>query len=149
MLVLIVDENEEERRRAEEAVRRVSPEAKIITREYLDHELFPGEFNGRRRLRVKTFGEFAMFADDKPVKFRYSKSQELFALLVDRRGKDVDNRLIRKYLWQDNDGNMDHSSYISTLKKDIRQVMSGLDISGIFRKKGGAGCLSYTGIGGM
>ena len=32
---------------------------------------------------------------------------------------------------------MDHSSYLSALKKDIRQVMDGLGISGIFRKKGG------------
>ena len=85
MLVVIVDESEEERRKAEEAVRKSNPEAEIISREYIDHELFSGEYSGRKRLRIKTFGEFAIFADDMPVKFRYSKSQELFALLVDRR----------------------------------------------------------------
>lgn len=39
-----------------------------------------------QRVVVRTFGNFEVFVDGKPLHFARSKSKELFALLVDRRG---------------------------------------------------------------
>ena len=135
MRVLIVDDNADERRVIEDAVRKVRPDVDVIS---MDDSAAVLRFTGKganKRVRIKTFGEFAVFADGKPVDFRYSKSMELFALIVDRRGKKVDNGMIRRMLWQESDREADHSSYISTLKKEIVQTFSARGITDIFRQE--------------
>ncbi len=136
MRVLIVDDNADERRVIEDAVRKVRPDVDVIS---MDDSAAVLRFTGKgtnKRVRIKTFGEFAVFADGKPVDFRYSKSMELFALIVDRRGKKVDNGMIRRMLWQESDREADHSSYISTLKKEIVQTFSSKGITDIIRQEG-------------
>lgn len=45
----------------------------------------------RALVRVQTFGGFEVYAGDVPVHFKRSKSKELFAFLVDRRGAGASN----------------------------------------------------------
>ena len=40
----------------------------------------------KKRVYVQCFGSFEVFVDDKPVIFKRSRSKELFAFLIDRRG---------------------------------------------------------------
>ncbi|HBB59068.1 MAG TPA: hypothetical protein DCZ52_02190 [Lachnospiraceae bacterium] len=120
------------RRAIEDAVRGVSPDADVISMDDSSEVLRVNGYDKSKRVQIKTFGEFAVFADGKPVDFRYSKSLELFALIVDRRGKKVDNGMIRRMLWQESDREADHSSYISILKKEIVQTFSARGITDIF-----------------
>ena len=132
MRVLIIGDDAGERRAIEDAVRGVSPDADVISMDDSSEVLRVNGYDKSKRVQIKTFGEFAVFADGKPVDFRYSKSLELFALIVDRRGKKVDNGMIRRMLWQESDREADHSSYISILKKEIVQTFSARGITDIF-----------------
>lgn len=135
MRVLIIGDDAGERRVIEDAVRGVSPDADVISMDDSSEVLRVNGYDKSKRVQIKTFGEFAVFADGKPVDFRYSKALELFALIVDRRGKKVDNGMIRRMLWQESDREADHSSYISTLKKEIVQTFSARGITDIFRQE--------------
>ena len=53
------------------------------------------------RVRIRTFGYFDVFVDDKPIAFRNEKSKELFALLVDRNGGYISSEEAISYLWED------------------------------------------------
>ncbi|HAL32376.1 MAG TPA: hypothetical protein DCP46_05390 [Lachnospiraceae bacterium] len=132
MRVLIIGDDVGGRRAIEDAVRGVSPDADVISMDDSSEVLRVNGYDKSKRVQIKTFGEFAVFADGKPVDFRYSKSLELFALIVDRRGKKVDNGMIRRMLWQESDREADHSSYISILKKEIVQTFSARGITDIF-----------------
>lgn len=59
----------------------------------------------RVRVRIRTFGYFDVFVDDKPIAFRNEKSKELFALLVDRRGGFVSSEEAISFLWEDEPAN--------------------------------------------
>ena len=136
MHVLIIGEEEEERTKLEEFIRKESPGTQVISLAGSEH-IFDLIQKGRgKRLKIRTFGEFTVFEGDRPVEFRYSKSLELVALLVDRRGRSVDNETLRNYLWQESDGETDHSSYISALKKDVVRTLSELDVSLVLRQDG-------------
>ena len=61
--------------------------------------------NTQRRIRIRTFGYFDVFVDDKPIAFRNEKSKELLALLVDRRGGFVSSEEAIGFLWEDEPAN--------------------------------------------
>lgn len=54
-----------------------------------------------KSVRVRTFGYFDVFVNEKPIAFRNEKSKELFALLVDRRGGFVSSEEAISFLWED------------------------------------------------
>ena len=57
------------------------------------------------RVRIRTFGYFDVFVDEKPIAFRNEKSKELFALLVDRRGGFVSSEEAISFLWEEEPAN--------------------------------------------
>lgn len=56
-------------------------------------------------VRIRTFGYFDVFVDEKPIAFRNEKSRELFALLVDRRGGFVSSEEAISFLWEEEPAN--------------------------------------------
>ena len=52
------------------------------------------------RVRIRTFGYFDVFVDERPIAFRNEKSKELLALLVDRRGGFVSSDEAIGFLWE-------------------------------------------------
>lgn len=71
--------------------------------------------NGKNVLEIRTFGNFEVFADGLPMKFKYEKTKELLAYLVDRKGAFCSNGEIAVALWEDED----HESYLRGMKKDL------------------------------
>lgn len=72
-------------------------------------ELVQSELNNLRRpisnsqkklLKVQCFGNFEVFSNDKPLKFARSKTKELFAYLVDRRGASLNTKQLCAVLWE-------------------------------------------------
>lgn len=53
------------------------------------------------KVTIHTFGYFDVFVDGKPVVFRYEKSKEMLAILVDRKGSFVANPYLISCLWED------------------------------------------------
>lgn len=71
-----------------------------------------------KRVSCKTFGNFEVFVDGKPVDFQYNKSRELFAFLVDRNGALSSIQEIIMNLWDDDEPDS-HISYLKNVRKDM------------------------------
>ncbi len=71
------------------------------------------------RVAVQTFGNFQVFVDGKPIQFHRSKSEELFAFLVDRRGAGVTNAEIASILFED-------KAYSRSVKNQVQTIISQL-----------------------
>lgn len=78
---------------------------------------------GKSMVTVQTFGKFQVFAGDRPVKFSRSKSEELFAFLIDRRGAGVTNAEIASILFEDKEYNRSVKNQVQTI---ISQLMKTL-----------------------
>ena len=52
-------------------------------------------------IRVKTFGNFDVFVDDRPISFKLAKSKEILAYLVDKQGSGVTRAEIFAAVWED------------------------------------------------
>lgn len=97
---------------------------KPVTPEKIKKELadlrYPADEMRGNRVRFQTFGNFEVFADGEPVRFRYDKTKELLEYLVDRSGAFCPNGEIMAALW----GDSRHPSYLSNLKKDLHDRFS-------------------------
>ena len=74
----------------------------------------------RSRIRVQTFGNFEAYLDEKPLAFRYSRTKELFAYLVDRRGALCTMAELTVTLFEEEKG---HAAYMKSLRKDLLDTM--------------------------
>ena len=70
-------------------------------------------------LRVRTFGNFEVFLGNEPLGFSRSKSKELFAYLVHKRGTGCRTREIAAVLYED-------QPYTHSLQKQVQTVISAM-----------------------
>lgn len=92
-----------------------------------------------RGLRVQAFGNFEVFYNGEPLRFKYTKTKELLAYLVDRNCAVVDIGEIRSMLWDDDE---DRSSYIKQLRKDLVDTLKNVGVSdAVVVMRGGIGIL--------
>ena len=94
------------------------------------------ESEKKKRVSIRTFGIFDVFIDGIPMDFYYSKSKELMAFLVDRRGKACSAHEIARNLWQEDEKAGTHLSYVSRLKKDMLAAFAEKGCADIFIKSG-------------
>lgn len=78
-------------------------------------------------IRVQCFGHFEIFHEDVPLKFRYRKSKELFAYLIDRKGSAVSTTELCTILWED-------QIITDSMKKQLRNLIA--DLSKALREVG-------------
>ena len=76
-----------------------------------------------KKVIVQTFGKFQVFIDDKPVKFSRSKSEELFAFLIDRRGAGVTNTEIAAILFEDKEYNRSVKNQVQTIISQLTKTL--------------------------
>ncbi|MBR5533357.1 MAG: hypothetical protein IKU62_00710 [Ruminiclostridium sp.] len=79
-------------------------------------------------LRVQTFGNFEVFWGDQPVRFERSKTRELFAYLIDRRGARCTMGELISVLWE---GRPDTASLRSQLRSLITDLRSAFRTLGV------------------
>ena len=96
-------------------------------RKELDDLRYPVIHVSEKKMRIQTFGNFEVYADEEPLNFTYDKTKEMFAYLVDRRGAYCSNREIMAVLWQDDC----HTSYLSNLKKDLKDTLKAAGCSDV------------------
>lgn len=83
-------------------------------RRELDDLRYPIRQKAQKRVYFQTFGNFEVFLDGVPVKFKYDKTKELLAYLVDR-GTLCTNGEIMSVLWEEDVSD----SYLRMLRKDL------------------------------
>lgn len=112
------------------------------TRDSLRHELddlrHPAEQVNHKRVFAQTFGNFELFVDGQPVAFKYSRTKEIVALLVNNRGAQTTNGEIIASLWEDDGDPEKKQSYLSNLRQDLQNTMTKLKLNGIIVKQRGS-----------
>src|SRR5574344_1886020 len=95
-----------------------------IRRELLDLRI-PKELhkNNIKKLIVNCFGNFEVYANNKPCEFRYTKTKELLAYLVDRRGALCTNGELISVLWEDKEISPSLFNQLRNLISDMRCVL--------------------------
>ena len=80
------------------------------------------------KLQIEVFGNFEVYFEGKPVKFKYSKTKELLAYLVDRKGALCSLHELMAILFEDDDG---HETYFKSIRKDLLETLKSLDCSNV------------------
>lgn len=99
---------------------------------------YPTVLKNRKRLFAQTFGNFEIFVDGKPVAFKYNRTKELVAVLVNNRGAQTSNGEIIASLWEDDGDPEKKASYLSNLRQDLQNTFTRLKLNGIILKQRGS-----------
>lgn len=99
-------------------------------KEELEVLRFPINQNNEKRLQFKCFGNFEVLYDGQPIKFKYSKSKELLAYLIDREGASINVNELNAILWEE-----DHSSYLRNIIVDIQKTLEKIGVDNVFIKR--------------
>lgn len=105
-------------------------------RKELDNLRYPVQSVSKMRVRFQTFGNFEVFIDGQPVKFKYDLTKEMLAYLVDRNGALCTNGEIMAVLW----GDKRSSSYLRSLIKDMKDTFENAGCGNVIvRQRGKTG----------
>ena len=99
---------------------------------------YPEEVKNRKRVFAQTFGNFEFFVDGKPVAFKYTRTKEIIALLVNNRGAQTTNGEIIASLWEDDGDPEKKASYLSNLRQDLQNTLNKLKLNGLILKQRGS-----------
>ena len=93
----------------------------------------------QRRLKVQTFGNFEVYLDGKPLAFKYRRTKELFAYLIDRVGAMCTVGEIMGILFEDEAGRED---YFQKLRRDLLSTLEDVGCeNAIVHKRGMLGIM--------
>lgn len=114
---------------------------KPITPEKVKRELedlrHPLPANSKKTLRVQAFGNFEVFCREEPIKFRYNKTKELLAYLVDRNGALCTNGELIGVLWEDDGEFKAKESYFKNLRTDLIKTLEDVGCGDVIIKQWG------------
>ena len=88
----------------------------------------------RKRMRVQTFGNFEVFIDGNPVSFKYNKTKELLAYLIDRRGALCTLSELQTVLFEDE---VNHESYMKSLRRDLLETLESAGCGDVITQQRG------------
>ena len=116
----------------------LKPAQKESVQRELEDLRHPAIQKNQKRVFAQTFGNFELFVDGKPVAFKYSRTKEIVALLVNNRGAQTTNGEIIASLWEDDGDPEKKASYLSNLRQDLQNTFSRLKLNGIILKQRGS-----------
>ncbi|MGN0708111.1 MAG: LytR/AlgR family response regulator transcription factor [Faecalibacterium sp.] len=90
-----------------------------------------------KRVAFHCFGNFEAYCDGSPILFKYGRTKELLAYLVDRNGASCSLRELAAILFEDEQ----HRSYLYQIRLDLINTLSGLGVEDILIQSRG-----YLGI---
>jgi two-component SAPR family response regulator len=117
---------------------------KPVTKEAVNHALEnlrspvginPVGIKSDKRVRVQTFGNFEVFVDETPVFFARSKTKELFAYLISRKGALCANNEIIAAIWEDKNDSPALQSHFRHLVADLIKTFKALNVDDIIIKE--------------
>ncbi len=86
-------------------------------------------------IRAQTFGHFEILADGKTLSFRRSKSKELLAYLIDRRGAGITRKEAFAALWEDREYSVAMQKQMDVVIRSLRDTLQKYGIGDIFELK--------------
>lgn len=97
----------------------------------LEHALRMRPAAEKQKVRAKTFGNFELLADGRAVSFHRSRSKELLAYLVDRRGSGVSRSEAFSVLWEDGVYDRSMQKQLDVIIRSMRLTLKEYGISRI------------------
>jgi two-component SAPR family response regulator len=113
----------------------MKPVTKEAVKESLENLRCPVKPEPDKRVRVQTFGNFEVFVDENPVLFTRSKTKELFAYLVSRKGALCSNNEVIAVIWEDKDDSPATQSHFRHLVADLIKTLKSLNVEDIIIRK--------------
>lgn len=98
----------------------------------------PSLMKNHKRVFAQTFGNFELFVDGKPIAFKYNRTKELVAVLINNRGAQTSNGEIIANLWEDDGDPEKKASYLSNLRQDLQNTFTKLKLNGLILKQRGS-----------
>ena len=86
----------------------------------------------KKQLEAKTFGNFTMFYEGQVVKYSRTKSEELMAYLIYKKGSSAKTKELISVLWGDHADSARYGSSLRNLIVDIKHTMNELEIQDFF-----------------
>ena len=83
-------------------------------------------------LEVKCFGNFDVYVKGEVVSFKRSKTKELFAFLIDRRGAGMTAKQICAVLFPDDTDDAKNTAYLRQLVMDLKNTLKTLGAEAVF-----------------
>ncbi len=134
--------------------------SKLYTQEELEEvftllkRLIPKEYEDKRMemvkkvpiMYVKTFGNFDMIVNKKPIVFKSTKAKELLAFLVDRRGGSVTGTQIFYKLWEGKEYNNNTSTYVRRTVRALKDQLEELGLEKVLMSHRNALSIDITQI---
>lgn len=107
-----------------------------VKRELDDLRYTPGgRYEPGKRVRAQCFGNFELFVDGRAVRFKYKKTRELIAYLIDRCGSICTGPEITAALWEED--MEEHPAYLKSLIRDLTKTLTELGCEEILEKQWG------------
>ncbi len=91
-----------------------------------------------KRVYAQTFGDFELFIDGVPVDFKYKRTKEVVAILINNKGAQTTNGEIIANLWEDNGDPEKKLSYLRNLRQDLVNTFTKLKVEDIIIKQRGS-----------
>lgn len=111
--------------------------AEAVSKELDRFESYKEPDTERKLLEIRCFGGFEVLGGGKPLAFKRSKTKELFALLVDRRGDTMTAREICAELFDDDGyGDEKNMAYLWNLLSDLKKTLAGVGAADVLRHSG-------------
>ncbi|MBP5607808.1 MAG: response regulator [Lachnospiraceae bacterium] len=80
--------------------------------------------SGKNKMKVRCFGNFEVFANNRPILFRRAKCKEILAYLIDCRGASVTMGELISILWEDGGNLASRNSQLRTFISDLRKSLA-------------------------
>ena len=88
-------------------------------------------------IEARTFGNFELLVDGRPVPFKQAKCKELLAYLVDRRGSGVSRAEAFAILWEDRPYDRPMQKQFDVIIRSLRDSLRDAGVEFIFEMKSG------------
>ena len=89
------------------------------------------------QIRIKTFGYFDVYVEDRPVSFKLAKSKEILAYLVDKQGSGVTRSELFAAIWGDRLYDRKMQKQVDVYIRSLRQTLRDYGISQILEMEKG------------
>lgn len=116
----------------------LKPPAEEGVRRELDALRYPEYHKEHKRVFAQTFGNFEFYVDGKPVDFKYKRTKEILAILINNSGAQTTNGELIACLWEDDGDPQKKLSYLGNLRQDLQNTFTRLKLDGILHKQRGS-----------
>lgn len=89
----------------------------------LENLRHPVQLEKTNKLQVRCFGNFDVFMNDQPLRFKRTKSKEMLAYLIDRRGSRCTIGELVSVLWEDDAHSPSRRTQVRNLISDLRNAL--------------------------